>query len=131
MLSKIFTRIKPLVEKYKLNDHIHLCRFDKPIGALLLYYPCVWGTLLGQPTFNMNEGILIKYNLAIWYSGVFGVGAFSLRAAGCVVNDMFDKDIDVHVDRTKDRPLAAGRLSAKEAMIPLVANLSMGLLVLT
>ena len=92
MLSKF---INILSTKYpKLTAHAHLGRYDKPIGSLLLYLPCVWGVILGQPTYNMSESKKIILNEVLWYSGVFGVGAFTQRAAGCIVNDMFDKDID-------------------------------------
>ncbi|CAD8181012.1 unnamed protein product [Paramecium octaurelia] len=106
-----------------LSAHLRLARHDKPIGALLLHIPCVWGTILGQPTFNFQE--------IIWYSSVFGVGSFTMRAAGCVVNDMWDKNIDNKVERTRQRPLASGELQMKDAWISLFAHCSVGLLVLT
>lgn len=65
---------------------MRLARHDKPIGSLLLHIPCVWGTLLGQPTFDISS--------ALWYTGVFGIGSFTMRGAGCVVNDMWDRRID-------------------------------------
>jgi 4-hydroxybenzoate polyprenyl transferase len=67
----------------------------------------------------------------LWLSGVFGVGAFSQRAAGCIVNDIFDKDIDMQVERTKTRPLASGQLSTNEALLSLGLHLSVGLGVLS
>lgn len=111
-----------MIKKY-LDAHFRLARYDKPIGALLLHIPCIWGTILGQSTFNINE--------ILWYSGVFGVGSFTMRAAGCVVNDMWDKNIDTKVERTKLRPIASGELTIRDAWLSLFAHCSVGLLVLT
>lgn len=67
----------------------------------------------------------------MWLGGVIGVGAFSQRAAGCIVNDMLDQDIDKQVERTKTRPLASGELTTNDALISLGLHLTVGLGVLS
>jgi 4-hydroxybenzoate polyprenyltransferase len=82
-----------------------LMRTDKPIGTLLLLWPTLWGLLLasgGKPSIK---------NLV-----VFCIGCWLMRAAGCVINDFADRKIDGRVERTRNRPLAAGTVSAKEAL---------------
>lgn len=81
-------------------------RFDKPIGTLLILWPTLWALWLA------NRGIP-AYSLL----SIFVLGVFTMRAAGCVINDMADKNIDRWVKRTKDRPLTSGALSLKEAFI--------------
>ena len=93
----------PLVQR--LGDYAQLMRLDKPIGSLLLLWPTLWGLWLagrGQPD---REVVVI-----------FVLGVLLMRSAGCVVNDIADRDFDPHVERTRDRPLAAGRLSLQEAV---------------
>ncbi|WP_305906401.1 4-hydroxybenzoate octaprenyltransferase [Methylomarinum sp. Ch1-1] len=82
-----------------------LCRFNRPIGTLILLWPTLWALWLageGRP----DPLVLV----------VFCVGVVSMRAAGCVINDYADRKIDPHVERTKSRPMAAGKVSAKEAL---------------
>ncbi len=93
-----------LVER--LTEYQKLMRLDKPIGILLLAWPTLWGLWLasaGRPDL-----------LVLW---VFVLGVILMRSAGCVINDYADRKIDPHVARTKNRPLAAGRVSGKEALI--------------
>jgi 4-hydroxybenzoate polyprenyltransferase len=81
-----------------------LMRLDKPIGILLLLWPTLWGlwlSALGKPDW-----------LVVW---IFILGTVLMRSAGCVINDLADRDFDPHVARTRDRPLAAGRVSVREA----------------
>ena len=88
----------------KLADYLRLIRMDKPAGALLLLWPTLWGLWLaaeGWPGWR-------------WFS-VFVAGVVVMRAFGCVVNDIADRNYDPFVARTKDRPLAAGRISVREA----------------
>ncbi|MCP5279774.1 MAG: 4-hydroxybenzoate octaprenyltransferase [Thiobacillus sp.] len=90
----------------RLNEYEKLMRLDKPIGILLLAWPTLWGLWLsggGQPDWAV-----------LW---VFLLGVVLMRSAGCVVNDYADRDFDPHVERTKNRPLAARRISEKEALI--------------
>jgi 4-hydroxybenzoate polyprenyltransferase len=90
----------------RLNEYEKLMRLDKPIGILLLAWPTLWGlwlSSLGKPDF-----------MVLW---VFALGVILMRSAGCVINDYADRDFDPHVERTRDRPLAAGRVSGREALI--------------
>lgn len=83
-----------------------LARLNKPIGTLLLLWPTLWGLWIaaeGVP----KPGVLT----------VFVLGVILMRSAGCVINDYADREIDPHVNRTKDRPIAAGKVSADEAML--------------
>lgn len=90
----------------KLSAYSRLMRIDKPIGTLLLLWPTLWGLWLasaGKP----DPFILL----------VFVAGTFLMRSAGCVINDYADRDFDGHVERTKTRPLAAGEVKPKEALL--------------
>ncbi len=89
----------------RLTVYEKLMRLDKPIGILLLAWPTLWGLWLssaGHPD-----------PIIFW---IFALGIVLMRSAGCVVNDYADRDFDGHVARTKDRPLAAGKLKPKEAL---------------
>ncbi len=97
-----------------------LARLDRPIGVWLLFIPGLWGVLLaGQPAWP-------SFRLVV----LFAVGSLVMRAAGCVVNDLWDRDIDRQVARTAGRPLASGALRPREALAFLVLLLLTGLLVL-
>jgi 4-hydroxybenzoate polyprenyltransferase len=101
-----------------LRDYISLMRLDKPIGIFLLLWPALWALLVaseGQP----DPRVLL----------IFVLGVILMRSAGCVINDYADRDIDCHVSRTQNRPLTAGRVTAKEAMF-LFGLLSLGALLL-
>ncbi|TCJ11795.1 4-hydroxybenzoate octaprenyltransferase [Parasulfuritortus cantonensis] len=90
-----------------------LMRLDKPIGILLLVWPTLWALWLsggGRPDW-----------LVVW---VFMLGSVLMRSAGCVINDYADRDFDPHVARTKDRPMAAGKVGTREALL-LAAGLSL------
>ncbi len=104
----------------KLNTYEKLMRLDKPIGILLLLWPTLWALWIathGQPPL-----------LLVW---IFALGTLLMRSAGCVINDWADRDFDPHVARTKDRPLAAGRVSPREALVlAAVLTLCAGLLIL-
>jgi 4-hydroxybenzoate polyprenyltransferase len=93
-------------------------RIDRPIGTWLLYWPCAWSVALA--------GVHGRWLLFLW----FLIGAFAMRSAGCVYNDIVDRDLDRQVERTRLRPLASSRVSVGSA-IALVAGLSLiGLVVL-
>jgi len=81
-------------------------RVDRPIGTLLLLWPTLWAVWLASAG-GPEPHILV----------VFIAGVFLMRAAGCVINDYADREMDPHVERTRDRPLAAGRVSVTEALI--------------
>ncbi|MCA1748788.1 MAG: 4-hydroxybenzoate octaprenyltransferase [Sphingomonadales bacterium] len=95
-----------------------LARFDRPIGWWLLFWPCVWGVALA--------GGAGQWLLLLWLL----LGAVVMRAAGCVYNDIVDRDLDRNIARTRDRPLASGRVSLKAAWAWLVALSLVGLVVL-
>ena len=99
---------------------LDLIRFTKPIGFLLLMWPC-WFGLAILPT---NQ-----YDLIIWYF-LFFLGAFLMRSSGCIINDLIDRNIDKKIDRTRNRPLAAGKLSRKEAILALIFFLLLSFVIL-
>ena len=94
----------------KLKILIQLTRLNKPIGFLLLFWPCMWGLTLA---YNFNEEIELYFIYII----LFFLGSVFMRSAGCIFNDIVDKDFDKRVERTKNRPLAAGKISLFEAFI--------------
>src|SRR3954447_14775077 len=100
--------------------YLLLARLDRPIGIWLLFLPGLWGILLaGSPTLDSARLILL-----------FAIGSAVMRAAGCVVNDLWDRDIDRKVARTAGRPLAAGVLRPFQALTFLAVLLLMGLVIL-
>src|SRR4051794_2745867 len=80
-------------------------RLDRPIGTWLLYWPCAWSVALA--------GVDGRWDLFLWLA----IGAFAMRSAGCVYNDIVDKDLDARVERTRLRPLASGRVSLRSAWL--------------
>jgi 4-hydroxybenzoate polyprenyltransferase len=90
----------------QLNLFIELTRLKKPIGFMLLFWPCAWGLTIAYD-FSTN---LKNY---FFYLLLFFFGAVLMRSAGCIVNDILDKEFDKKVFRTKDRPLASGKISVK------------------
>ena len=99
---------------------IRLARFDRPIGSWLLLLPCLW-TL---PLLNL------KHSQIIYLFCIFFIGSFVMRSAGCVINDLWDKNIDRNISRTRYRPLANGEISIPQAFFFLFALLSIGLICL-
>ncbi len=94
----------------KLQIFIQLTRLDKPIGFLLLFWPCLWGLTLAY-NYNGSTDLYIKHII------LFFLGSVLMRSAGCIVNDIVDKDLDKKVQRTKKRPIASGKISVSEALI--------------
>ena len=88
---------------------INLTRLKKPIGFMLLFWPCAWGLTLA---YDFNESL----NLYFFYLFLFFLGSVLMRSAGCIVNDILDKEFDAKVFRTKDRPIASGKISIKLAI---------------
>ncbi|MGN6590513.1 MAG: 4-hydroxybenzoate octaprenyltransferase [Sphingomicrobium sp.] len=86
-----------------LRPYASLMRLDRPIGSWLLYWPCAWSVALA--------GVGGRWGLFLW----LGLGAFAMRSAGCVYNDIIDRGLDVQVERTRLRPLASGRVSVRSA----------------
>ena len=93
-----------------LSLFIELTRLTKPIGFMLLFWPCAWGLTVA---YNFES----DFNLYFFYLILFFLGSLLMRSAGCIVNDIFDKDFDQKVSRTKNRPIASGKISIKLASI--------------
>ena len=89
----------------RLRPYASLTRLDRPIGSWLLYWPCAWSIALA--------GVDGRWDLFLW----LGLGAFAMRSAGCVYNDIVDRDLDSQVERTRLRPLASGRVSLESAWL--------------
>ena len=92
--------------KTRLDLYERLMRLDKPIGILLLLWPTLWGlwfSALGRPNW-----------VVVW---VFVLGTVVMRSAGCVINDVADREFDKHVERTKERPVTAGQVGVREALV--------------
>ena len=102
---------------------IKLARLDKPIGFMLLFWPCSWGLAYA---YSINQNI----NLLIFYLLLFFLGSILMRSAGCIFNDIVDKDFDKKVKRTKTRPIAAGKISIKQSFFYVLILCALALLVL-
>lgn len=105
------------------KPYMRLMRADRPIGTWLLLLPCLWSV-------TMSSHAVLGADPAPWFILLFAVGAFVMRSAGCVVNDLWDRDIDAKVARTADRPIASGEIPLRAAFIFLAGLLLTGLLVL-
>ena len=93
----------------QLNLFIELTRLKKPIGFMLLFWPCVWGlTLVYDFNYSLNNYFFL--------CSLFMAGSILMRSAGCIVNDIVDKNFDKKVERTKNRPIASGKVSVKLAL---------------
>jgi 4-hydroxybenzoate polyprenyltransferase len=110
LVAALPARVRPFAE---------LARFDRPIGSWLLFWPGAWAIALAGAAFQ-------RFDLILW----FGLGATAMRGAGCVYNDIVDRDLDARVARTRDRPLASGRVSPKAAWAFLILLCLIGLVVL-
>ncbi|XP_066249086.1 4-hydroxybenzoate polyprenyltransferase, mitochondrial [Euwallacea similis] len=104
-----------------IQPYLKLMRLDRPIGSWLLFWPCGWGIASAATAGCFPDLYLLS---------LFGAGAVIMRGAGCTINDMWDRDIDAKVARTKDRPLVSGAVSMKQALMFLGVQLSMGLAIL-
>ena len=106
-----------------LKNFINVTRLNKPIGILLLFWPCAWGLSLGY----YFQGDI---NTFINYFFLFLCGSILMRSAGCIVNDIVDEKIDKKVFRTKKRPIASGSLSKNLAWVYVLILCSLALIVL-
>ena len=107
----------------QLNLFIELTRLKRPIGYMLLFWPCAWGlTLAYDFSKNLND--------YFFYLSLFFLGSILMRSAGCIVNDILDKEFDKKVERTKNRPLASNEVSIKLAIIYAVTLCVLAFLVL-
>ena len=93
----------------QLKLFIELTRLKKPIGYMLLFWPCAWGLTIA---YDFGE----KNNTFLFYIALFLIGAILMRSAGCIVNDIADKKFDKKVFRTKNRPIASGKVSVNRAI---------------
>ena len=106
----------------KIQPFVQLARYDKPIGFMLLFWPCIWSLLL----YSLHVGELVPISFFI----LFFIGSIIMRGAGCTWNDFLDKDYDKSVKRTKDRPLASSKIKITAAIFFLIIQLFVGLLIL-
>lgn len=102
-----------------IKSYATLARWDKPVGVWLLFLPCLWGLGLAPDRADY-----------FYYAALCFIGAFLARSAGCVYNDMLDRDFDRNVERTKNRPLASRALNMKQAALFLALLLTACLLLL-
>ena len=107
----------------QVKTFVELTRLKKPIGFMLLFWPCVWGLTLAYD-FSSN------LNNYFFYLILFFLGSVLMRSAGCIVNDILDKEFDARVIRTKNRPIASGKVSVKIAIVYAVILCFLALLVL-
>ena len=94
----------------KIKDFIELTRIKRPIGYMLLFWPCIWGLTLGYDFKENFETYLV-------YAVFFLLGSILMRSAGCIVNDIVDKKFDANVERTKNRPIASGKVSVTQGFV--------------
>ena len=94
----------------KLKIIIQITRLNKPIGFMLLFWPSLWGLTLGY-YFVEETQLYFKYII------FFFLGSILMRSAGCIFNDIIDRDLDKKVERTKDRPIAAGKITIIESFV--------------
>ena len=94
----------------QLNLFIELTRLKKPIGYMLLFWPCAWGLTL---IYDFSDNLEIYF----YYLSLFFIGAVLMRSAGCIVNDILDRKFDKKVARTKKRPIASEKVSVKIGLL--------------
>ena len=94
----------------QLKIFVNLTRLNKPIGFMLLFWPCSWGLVYA---FNQDQNI----EVFLHYLLLFFLGSVLMRSAGCIFNDIVDKDIDKKVQRTKNRPIASGKISVNVSLL--------------
>ena len=109
------------MEKFQI--FVQLTRLNQPIGFLLLFWPCAWGLTLGY-YFNSDTNLYLKYII------LFFLGSVLMRSAGCIFNDIIDRDLDKKVQRTKERPIASGKISVPKASICAIVLCLVSLLIL-
>lgn len=127
--TKNHTDIKRLawIEKFlpeEARPYAYVMRLDRPIGTWLLLLPALW-------SISLASGGILKMDVNGYLTVfVFSIGALIMRAAGCIINDLWDRDFDANVERTKTRPIASGEISVIQAFTLLAALLTLGLLIL-
>ena len=121
-MNTCFVIYKLIVMK-NLKLFIELTRLNKPIGYMLLFWPCLWGLTLA---YNFKTNL----NYIFFYSFLFLAGSILMRSAGCIVNDIADRKFDKMVERTKNRPLVSGEVNLLTAVIYIIILCFIALLVL-
>ena len=106
-----------------LNLFIELTRLKRPIGYMLLFWPCAWGLTL---VYDFSKSLQIYF----YYLLLFFLGSVLMRSAGCIVNDVLDRNFDKKVTRTKNRPIASGKISVKIGLLYALMLCSLAFLVL-
>jgi len=106
-----------------LKIFVELTRLNKPIGFMLLFWPCSWGLAYAY-SLNQNQSLFL-YHLLLFF-----LGSVLMRSAGCIVNDIVDKDFDKKVLRTKKRPLASGMISVEQSLVYVVGLCFLAFLIL-
>ena len=106
-----------------LKIFINLTRLNKPIGFMLLFWPCSWGLAYA---YNLNQDL----NIFLYYLLLFFLGSILMRSAGCIFNDIVDKDLDKEVQRTKQRPIADGKISIKKSFFYIISLCALAFLIL-
>ena len=106
-----------------ISIFLELTRLKKPIGFMLLFWPCAWGLTIA---YDFQNGI----EQYIYYILLFFLGSVLMRSAGCIVNDILDRKYDILVERTKQRPIASGKISVKLSMIYVIILCSFAFLIL-
>ena len=107
----------------QIKIFIELTRLNKPIGFMLLFWPCAWGLTLGC-NFNLETNLYLK-NLILFF-----LGSVLMRSAGCIFNDIIDRDLDKKVKRSKKRPIASGKISVSQSLIYVIGLCLMAFLIL-
>ena len=106
-----------------LKIFIDLTRLNKPIGFMLLFWPCSWGLAYA---YSVDQNL----NIFLYYLFLFFLGSVLMRSAGCIFNDIVDRDIDKKVERTKQRPIASKKISIKKSFFYIIALCALAFLVL-
>ncbi len=114
--NKIIFKLLPLA----LHKYILLFRLDRPIGFMLLFYPVSFGLSVSS---KINSDFLFIISF-------FLLGSIIMRSAGCIINDLWDRNIDIQIERTRTRPIASGEISVLQALISLAILLFFGFLIL-
>ena len=106
-----------------LKIFINLTRLNKPIGIMLLFWPCSWGLAYA---YKLNQDL----NVFLYYLLLFFLGSLLMRSAGCIFNDIIDRDFDKKVKRTKLRPIASGKISVKKSFVYVIVLCLLAFLIL-
>jgi 4-hydroxybenzoate polyprenyltransferase len=113
-----------------LWPYAQLARWDRPIGWVLLLWPCWWSAALAAVAFARPGDALLSLLPSPWHLVLFLIGAIAMRGAGCAYNDLVDEDIDARVERTRSRPLPSGQVTRRQAWLFVVLQALIGLVVL-